>query len=51
MWFVAFTSVGGEGDKFVQYKTTTISIVKTLETRHVTRKNPTLYFFHKLSNL
>jgi len=48
MPFVAFTSVGGEDDKFVQYKTTTILVVKTFETRHVTRENPTLYFFHKV---
>lgn len=33
MLFVAFTSVGGEGDKFVQYKVATISIVKTLENK------------------
>jgi hypothetical protein len=31
MFFVASTSVGGKGDKFVQYKATTILVVKTLE--------------------
>jgi hypothetical protein len=31
MFFVASTSVGGKDDKFVQYKATTILVVKTLE--------------------
>jgi hypothetical protein len=33
MLVVAFTSVAGEGDKFVQYKATTILVVKTLENK------------------
>jgi len=44
MLFVASTSVGGKGDKFVQYKATTILVVKTFENKACHQKIPYLVF-------